>query len=439
MKVGDVDSLHFQKDLKHVDVRIRMNADMEGHLGKGTEFWIAGATPSLTESSSLKSIISGPTIGISPRPGPKQAHYDGLSQPPVEQESIPGRHFVLHAAALGNLSRGSHVYFKDLDVGIVEDTTLKPDRNFELAVFIKSPFDRLVHTGTRFWNAGAVQLSMQGNGPKLQLQSVPALLQGAVDFDTPAAAARGPAGARSARFRIVPGKDTAEYAPGAQAVAYRVVFQAAAGGLDAGAPVQLAGKRVGTVTESTLEYDPRTAKLYERVGIAIEPGRIVLADGSNWPDNARAPMDALISKLIGQGLRAQLGASVPVVGAKDVELAFVQGAPQASLIPGDPPEIPTQQGGGGIDGIMTAVSQVAGKIDSLPLDQIGDNIRTITTRIAELAKSPEADRHAGQARPLGRQCRAPDRHRRQTDAANHHRAAPRGDTRRMQPSPRRAP
>ncbi len=221
------------------------------------------------------------------------------------------------------------------------------------------------------------------------MQSVPALLQGAVDFDTPAAAAEGPQAPDQHAFTLYPGKDAAEYAPGAQAVAYRVVFQATAGGLDAGAPVQLAGKRVGTVTESTLEYDPRTAKLYERVGIAIEPGRIVLADGSGWPDNARAPMDALVSKLIGQGLRAQLGASVPVVGAKDVELAFVQGATQASLIPGNPPGIPTQQGGGGIDGIMNAVSQVAGKIDSLPLDQIGDNIRTITTRIAELAKSPE--------------------------------------------------
>ncbi|HSU04763.1 MAG TPA: MlaD family protein [Acetobacteraceae bacterium] len=389
MKVGEVESLHLQKDLKHVDASIRMNGDMQGHLGKGTEFWIEGAQPSLANLASLKSIISGPTIGILPQPGPRQDRYQALAQPPVVPQMVPGRHFVLHADTLGTVSRGSSVYFGDLEVGSVESTTLQPDRSFDVAIFIKAPYEKLVHTGTRFWNAGAAELSMQGNGPKLQLQSPAALLQGAVDFETPKGPLEGPEAPDHQQFKLYGSKDAAQYAPGPQAVSYRVVFDASGGGLDAGAGVDLAGKRVGTVQDSTLEYDSRSGKLSERVTIAIEPSQIALTGTAAWGSDARQPMNALMDKLIGQGLRAQLGSSVPLVGAKDVELAFVQGAGQATLIPGDPPEIPTQSGGGGIQGVMTAVNSIAGKIQSLPLDQIGENIRTITARIAELSKSPQ--------------------------------------------------
>jgi paraquat-inducible protein B len=38
---------------------------------------------------------------------------------------------------------------------------------------------------------------------------------------------------------------------------------------------------------------------------------------------------------------------------------------------------------------MTAVNSIAGKIQSLPLDEIGENIRKITTRIDELTNSPQ--------------------------------------------------
>lgn len=62
LKVGDVDAVHLAKDLSHVDIVLRLDSDMDGHLGPATQFWISGASPSLSNLSSLKSIISGPTI-----------------------------------------------------------------------------------------------------------------------------------------------------------------------------------------------------------------------------------------------------------------------------------------------------------------------------------------------------------------------------------------
>ena len=70
-------------------------------------------------------------------------------------------------------------------------------------------------------------------------------------------------------------------------------------------------------------------------------------------------------------------------------MTFVHQASPAKLLAGDPPEIPVAAGGSGIDGIMTAVSGIAGKLDSLPIDPIADNIRTITDRLSALSRSPK--------------------------------------------------
>jgi len=387
MKVGQVESVQLQKDLQHVKAEIRLSPEMEGHLGPGTAFWISG--PSLSDLSSIRSIISGPSIGMQPRPGKKQDEYQGLAEPPVVPERVAGTHYVLHAPRLGNVARGSQIYFRDLNVGKVEDTTLTSDQSFDVDAFVKAPYDKLVHDDTRFWNAGAVQVSMQGPGPRVQLQGIPALLSGAVDFDTPTSLPPGAVAAVGHEFTLYTSKGEADFAPGPPSVAYRAVFGADAGSLAKGAAVNLAGTQVGSVESAQLEYDPSSGTLRELVTLAIQPSRIALAGGAKWPPSGRTEMDALMNRLIAQGLRAQPGSSIPLVGPKDVELAFVKQAAPASLIDGDPPEIPSQSVGSGIDGIMASVSGVATKIDNLPLDQIADNIHTITSRLADLSKSPE--------------------------------------------------
>ena len=249
---------------------------------------------------------------------------------------------MLQAGSLGTITRGSPVYYHDLQVGVVGSTALdSDDRQFRIDVFINAPFNDLVRSGTRFWDASAVQVSMINGGPRLQFQSVPALFQGAVDFET----ASGPQGGAPARpnavFPLYESEAAAQHAPAAGSVPYRVVFHAEeAGALDAGAPVTLDQKRIGSVTESTLQYDPRSGQLQDLVTLAIEPDDIVLA-GAGWAADARPQMDAMLERLIGEGLRARLGSTIPVVGGKAVELAFVPKAPQASLGAGPIPEIPT--------------------------------------------------------------------------------------------------
>ncbi len=387
LQVGEVESVTLQKDLQHVDVSLRMNGDMAGHLGPGTRFWIAGRQPDMSDLSSLKAVITGPYIGIDPHPGTKQDHYDGLSEPPVMKEPIPGTRYTLQATTLGTVSRGSSIYYRDLDVGKVESTHLRPDgRHFAITAFVREPFDKLVHGNTQFWNASAVQMYMSDAGPRLQMQSLPALFGGAVAFETPD---DGSPVQEGTTFTLYDSKSAAENAPTSHSVRYRVTFDASdAGGLESGAPVRLANQQVGSVQDSILQYDPASGRLASRVTIAIDPTHIHETNGAEWESGDRAQTDALLRHLIEQGLRARIGKTVPVVGSDAVLLEFVPNAKQASLGTGDLPEIPTAPGSD-IAGVIASISGISAKLNAMPIDQIAEDVHQTTQKLAELSQSPE--------------------------------------------------
>lgn len=388
--VGTVTSVKFAKDMKQVNAVLSLDSEMAGHLGKGTRFWIAGTSPSITNLASLRAVIAGPHVGVEPHSGPAQSHYVGLAQRPPNADDTHVTQFELRADRLGNISRGSPVYYRSMQVGEVDRTSLAAGgQQFRIDLVVNAPYQQLVHADTRFWDASPVQVSMASSGPKVQFQSVPALFEGAVAFETPWNARPGEPAPPGSSFTLYGSQSAAEHAPSSRAVRYRVVFQALqAGALSTGAPVTLVQKRVGTVTASTLEYDPKSGKLQDDVTLALDPTDIVLT-GERWATDARPQMNAMLRRLISEGLRAQLGSTIPLVGGKTVELAFAGNSTPASLGSGSIPEIPTGAGASGISGIMASLSAVAGKLNAMPLDQIADNVHQATERLAALSKSPQ--------------------------------------------------
>jgi paraquat-inducible protein B len=400
--VGEVSSLSLQPDLQHVLVHLTMHSSLSGHLGPKTMFWIIGASPSLTHLNSLKALIGGPSIGMTPSPGSPPKRFTGLAQPPLETSTKHGTRFVLTASTLGNVSRGTVISYRGLTVGRVDRTSLAPDgRHFTIQAFVSAPYDGLVHDDSRFWNAGAAQLSMASGGPRLQMHSVPALFEGAIAFETPDDNA--PRAGKGTQFPLAASEAAARALPGPGALDYRAVFPAPAGDVETGAPVQLDSKRIGSVRRAVLRYDPGTGQLAEEVTLALEPRLVALPEGQSWggpggasPGGAkdqfgsgrpRAMMDAMLRRLIAHGLRAEIGSTVPLVGGKNVTLAFVPDAPAASLGDDPVPLIPSGSTGD-ISGVLHSVESVAAKLQALPLDQIAANLRQVSTHVATLTSSP---------------------------------------------------
>ena len=383
--VGHVSAVRLGKDLQKLQVTLDFDNRMAGHLGPGTRYWLAGTRFSLAHLSNIKDMISGPVVMLDPHAGATVTHAQGLGAPPALSGSPPGLPLTLTAARLDNLSAGSPVFFKGYHVGQVTSVAMAPDGgHFNIALFIKAPWEGLVTARTRFWNAGAVRLSTGGGGPGVQLQSVPALLMGAVAFETPPVPGAAPAKS-GATFTLYASKTQAQDAPGPDAVRYAAIFPGGPHGLKPGAPVQIEGAPAGSVSDVALQYDAGQGALRTRVTFSLSPERAGVADA--------AGLNAMLATLVGKGLRAEMGSSVPVVGGKIIQLEMAKDAPPAAIQPGTPPLIPSfGAGGGDVSGVITQLNQVLASVNGMRLDQIAANVQSATRHLASLTGSAQTRR-----------------------------------------------
>jgi paraquat-inducible protein B len=384
--VGEVESVRLENDLKHADVELNLSSPMSGHLGPGTRFWIESGTLSLNDLSSLKTLVAGPYIGIEPHDGKQTDHFTGLQKKPELTGEPAGRRYRLHEDKLGTVSAGSPVLHLGVNVGEVLNAAIAPSGNgVDVEAFVRAPYDRLVRQGTRFWDASAVQLSSSGGGPRVQFQSLPALVSGAITFMTPQAAKETPVAAADARFPLYQGESQATDAPSQSALGYRAVFINPSDTLPEGAPVTLGGKRIGEVTGSTMVYDGTAGNLELRASLMLEPSLLPMDHVSG---SARERMDGMLRRLIALGLRASLDKSPPVLGGQQIALRFAASQPAATLGDGAEPEIPTTADTG-IDAILAQASSAMAKVNAMPLDRIGNNLQQVTQRLADLSASPK--------------------------------------------------
>jgi paraquat-inducible protein B len=144
----------------------------------------------------------------------------------------------------------------------------------------------------------------------------------------------------------------------------------------------LRGFTVGEVTSIGLSIDPGTGRISTPVLLALDPTRFHLTGAAPPRGDWKPVMDATLSKLVAQGLRASLTRAVPLVGGEQVELDIVPGAQQAALdTSGQYAVIPAAEGVG--------LERLPAEISSLPLTQIANNLRTITEQVRSLTSSPQ--------------------------------------------------
>jgi paraquat-inducible protein B len=214
--LGTVTSLRLTSDMRRVVVGARMTRAATPYLTSSAIFYIVTPRLGVQGISGLSTIVSGSYIEMYPgRPGRPQRHFVGLDSPPIVAPGTRGRAFILRAPDLSSLTRGSPVTYLGVDVGVVTDFSLASDgQGVKVTVFIYAPDDRLVHPGTRFWNAGGVAMTLGAQGLQLRANSWQQLLAGGIAFDTAAADMTGAASAADSVFRLYDNKQVAMGGPG---------------------------------------------------------------------------------------------------------------------------------------------------------------------------------------------------------------------------------
>lgn len=370
--LGTVESIDLSRDDSHVIVRIRMNNVGARFLTDHARFWVERAHFSLTDPSSLGSIVSGAHIAVDPGPpgGAFCDHFAGLEQPPGVRTGEPGRTYTLTVDRIRSLRTGSPVLFRDAVVGEVLGYDIGNGLGpVKVTIFIWAPFDNLVHPENHFWDASGIALDVQPGEFHVEFESLQAIVSGAVAFNLPPQAAASTPSPANTVFPLYPTQaaaETAAYEKLIPAVAY---FHSSVAGLARGSPVDIDGIQVGVVTDINLILNPATAEESVRVAMALQPER-----NAHEADFATPAQTALLfQKLIDRGMRAEIATANLVTGQKIVALTEVKGAPPAQLThEGDAYVLPTEDGS--LDAALANLADISAKLDKIPLQRIGAHL-----------------------------------------------------------------
>src|SRR5207302_6180682 len=115
-KVGTVQKITIDKELKQVVVGISMDASMGHALNEGTHFWIV--EPGL-EGGGLSGILGGTYIGIAPGQGKSTRDFKGQEYAPVLSPPEAGRTLILETRGINSVAVGAPIQFHGIRAGMI--------------------------------------------------------------------------------------------------------------------------------------------------------------------------------------------------------------------------------------------------------------------------------------------------------------------------------
>ncbi len=351
-------------------------------------FWVVKPRLFAGSISGLETLLSGSYVGMMPgaKSGLLQREFSGREDPPILDEHVPGRVFLLKAKRIGSLSLGSPIFYRGLGAGEVLGWDIADMAQYvTIHAFVRAPYDSYVHDDTRFWNASGLSLKLAGTGLKVEVESLRALLLGGIAFETPSDENPQLASVEENHvFPLFADRDTAESASYTRKIPLVSYFPGSVSGLGRGSEVTMHGLVVGHVTDVRLVYDPKKKAVLAPVRYEVEPERVIGVGARIY----RTPQEA-VDALIQRGLRASLQSTSFITGAQQVALDFVPSAePAKTAIEGGDFVLPTTAGGG-FAGIEQAASTLLAKVDTIPFETIGKDLDGILKSVNDLTSGAE--------------------------------------------------
>lgn len=392
--VGTVTGIHFNDGRSKVVVEAELAKEAAGLAGEGTNFWVVRPRLGFSGVSGLGTLLSGAYIGVDAPDNASTAssatkfEFVGLEVPPAVTHDREGKRFTLKAHDLGSLDIGSPVYFRRINVGRVIGYQLDESGDaVNVEVFVDAPNDKFVTQGTRFWNASGVDVSVDGGGLKLRTQSLVSLALGGVAF-APVSLRDTEEAAESTEFQLYATETDARANPDGEPFPVRMRFDQSIRGLAVGASIDFQGIVLGEVSQIVIDFDSVKKRFYAMVDATLYPerlGRVYEEVRKHAEENGETARGRLLSNMIKYGLRAQLRTANLLTGQLYIVLEHFPNAPPVEFHMSHPIMLPTIPGN--LEQLQQQITHIIAKIDKIPFDQIGNDLRATLSSTAKLMRS----------------------------------------------------
>jgi paraquat-inducible protein B len=394
VEAGQLTKIEPNADGRRLDFHLRLVPAAKSGLNTNARFWLIGANPNFTDLSSLKAVVSGVAIGYAPGEGGEpEDRFEGLDQAPLILPGDKGTRYSLRSHALNSIHEGSIVLFHGQAIGKVIAIHFNGAKGFRLQAFINQPYDSLIRRGVRFWKISPLRLSFAGDGITANLAPISTLLAGGIDLEVDTTNDNDPQSPIDTEFPLYSSHNAAREGLSGPTVRYEFVFDGDAGVLDETSAVTLLGYQIGEVESTRLAYNERTGAPYGIATAVLYPQQMHVNPGTgaqSTPDDWRAATDAALTRLIHLGYRARLQQIPPVLGDQSIALTRTAGASSAQLLSdGDIPRFPSAPGSSNLGDIAAKADVFLTKLDAIPLEDIGANLKRITGNLDRVMSSPE--------------------------------------------------
>ncbi|MBV8782117.1 MAG: MCE family protein [Phycisphaerae bacterium] len=183
--VGVVSGTALDAARKRTLVQVKLNGDYADLASSGTAFWIVRPQFNGGDFTGLSTVLSGPYIQALPGKGNGTTDFTGLESAPVMLGT--GMRFIVHTDRLEHLNVGAPVYFRGIQVGVVQDVRLGAGAMaVNATIFIWQRFTGLVRRTSEFWSVGGADV--KGGvftGVDVRINSLQSFLAGGIMFATP--------------------------------------------------------------------------------------------------------------------------------------------------------------------------------------------------------------------------------------------------------------
>lgn len=300
VEVGLVQSVTISQDMKKIIVKASINKDMKSALTSGTKFWLVTPKASLAGVSGLDALVGGNYIGMQPSTGKEQHDFIAQDSPPQLQTDEGQLLIYLTAKDLGSLHENSPIYYRKVPVGYISDYSILPDdKGVSIAAIIKKSYANLVRENSQFWNVSGFEGAFDLNsGLNVKMESLSAVINGAVAFDSPPDSTPAQAGQQ---FVLQPNKQDIDNAEQQNNESLKVsLWSPETYGVNNGQPVVYRGIKIGEVLQRHLSDD----KVTFNIAILDEYRHLIRAD-SKFVANSRVDVQLGFNGVQFQGATPQ--------------------------------------------------------------------------------------------------------------------------------------
>lgn len=374
VEIGEVMSVQLAEDARSVLLSVRVHKESEHLLHEDSTFWVVRPRIRPGGVSGLDTLLSGAYIEMEPgKSKDLSERFEGLDSPPETSSEVEGMRLTLENDTNKALQAGAPILFGGMPAGRVEDVRFNVARRLtSYTVFIDAPYDQLVTDNTRFWFNSGLAAEVSAEGLRLELGTLETIVTGGLSFGVPEGQ---PLGVRVTspdhHFKVYPNADTSNERKYTHSLSYIIMANKSVRGLQAGAPVEYRGVKIGEVLRTDIDYSTENVHLLEPdsripILIKVEPARLGYADSSEEAKQAADRLDELIK----QGLHGEIKTTNFLTGAQLIDLHYMDRRGGTRETFAGFTVIPTAEGQ--VDQLLVLLEKTARNINDLPLEDVTD-------------------------------------------------------------------